>query len=84
LSTDFNNDVAHESTQAQRPLLNTRGIVDDVIFYRLSQIMICADLTATRILLAQGHAAGQVEIRNESARYAQLALQGPLAENLAT
>lgn len=62
------------------------GIVDDVIFYRLEsdEFLICVN--AANIDKDHGwirdHASGRVEIENASSRYAQLALQGPLAEKI--
>ncbi|HTN72107.1 MAG TPA: glycine cleavage system aminomethyltransferase GcvT, partial [Methylomirabilota bacterium] len=56
------------------------------IFYRLepNHFLICVNASNSDKDFAwlQGHAVGQVEIKDESARYAQLALQGPLAEKI--
>jgi aminomethyltransferase len=74
--------------QAQYNLLLNEwgGIVDDVIFYRLApeSFFICvnASNTETDFHWLQGHAGGDVEIEDVSAKYAQLALQGPLAAAL--
>ena len=74
--------------QAQYNLLLNEhgGVVDDVIFYRLepNHFLICVNASNSDKDFAwiEKHAAGQVEIKNESAQYAQLALQGPLAEKI--
>jgi glycine cleavage system T protein (aminomethyltransferase) len=61
-------------------------VVDDVIFYRLEadHFLICVNASNTEkdFRWIQEHSAGRVEIDNVSARYAQLALQGPAAESL--
>ncbi len=83
------NDVARmKISQAQyNLLLNDRGgVVDDVIGYRLESdhFLICVNASNAEkdFSWIQEHAAGRVEIENVSARYAQLALQGPAAENI--
>lgn len=83
------NDVSRMKVfQAQYNLLLNEqgGVVDDVIFYRLepNHFLICVNASNSDKDFAwlQGHAVGQVEIKDESARYAQLALQGPLAEKI--
>ena len=83
------NDIARmKPQQAQYNLLmNERGgIVDDVIFYRIdpTHFLICVNASNSDKDFAwiQKHAKGQVEVENVSARYAQLALQGPLAEKI--
>ena len=83
------NDVSRMKLfQAQYNLLlnDQGGIVDDVIFYRLepNHFLICVNASNSDKDFAwlEGHAVGQVEIKNESAHYAQLALQGPLAEKI--
>jgi aminomethyltransferase len=83
------NDISRMKTQqAQYNLLmNERGgIVDDVIFYRIepSYFLICVNAANSDKDFAwiQKQATGRVEIENASARYAQLALQGPLAEKI--
>ena len=68
-------------------LLNPRGgIIDDVIFYRIEEnvFFICINASNSDkdfVWLAE-QAAGAVEVENVSARYAQLALQGPRAETI--
>ena len=83
------NDVARMKVfQAQYNLLlnDQGGVVDDVIFYRLEtdHFLICVNAANSDKDFAwiEAHAAGQVEARNESAQYAQLALQGPRAETI--
>jgi aminomethyltransferase len=68
-------------------LLNDKGgVVDDVIFYRLEPncFFICVNASNSDkdFQWMEEHAGGQVEVENVSARYAQLALQGPLAEKI--
>jgi len=68
-------------------LLNEQGgVVDDVIFYRLQEdiffICVNASNTAKDFCWLEQHAAGAVEVENVSAKYAQLALQGPLAAGI--
>jgi aminomethyltransferase len=65
-------------------LLNEQGgVIDDVIFYRLQPdiffICVNASNTAKDTCWMQGHADRHVEVEDVSAKYAQLALQGPLA-----
>ena len=83
------NDVARlKISQAQYNLLlnDQGGVVDDVIFYRLEpdHFLICVNAANTEkdFRWIQEHSAGRVEIDNVSARYAQLALQGPAAESI--
>lgn len=83
------NDVARmKISQAQYNLLlnDQGGVVDDVIFYRLEpdHFLICVNASNTEkdFRWIQEHSAGRVEIDNVSARYAQLALQGPVAESI--
>ncbi len=83
------NDVARmKVSQAQyNLLLNDRGgVIDDVIGYRLEAdyFLVCVNASNTEKDFGwiQEHARGRVEIENVSARYAQLALQGPAAENI--
>ena len=83
------NDVARMKIfQAQYNLLlnDQGGVVDDVIFYRLEpdHFLICVNASNTDkdFCWIQEHSAGRVEIDNVSARYAQLALQGPAAESI--
>jgi aminomethyltransferase len=69
-------------------LLNERGgVVDDVIFYRLAaeHFLICVNAANTDkdfIWIASRADGKKVEMENTSARYAQLALQGPAAANI--
>jgi len=84
------NDVARMRVgQAQyNLLLNERGgIVDDVIFYRLvaDTCLICVSAANTEkdFIWILEHAAGAaVAVENVSARYCQLALQGPWAQSI--
>ena len=79
------NDVARmKVSQAQyNLLLNDRGgVVDDVIFYRLelNHFLICVNAANSDkdFHWIREHAQGKVAVADVSARYAQLALQGPL------
>jgi aminomethyltransferase len=68
-------------------LLNEQGgVVDDVIFYRLQEeiFFICVNASNTEkdFRWIARHAPKGIEVENVSARYAQLALQGPLAERI--
>ena len=83
------NDVARmKVSQAQyNLLLNDRGgVVDDVIFYRLepNHFLICVNAANSDkdFHWIRDHADGGVEVADVSARYAQLALQGPAAEKI--
>jgi aminomethyltransferase len=83
------NDVSRMKVfQAQYNLLlnDQGGVVDDVIFYRLepNHFLICVNASNSDKDFAwiQAHVAGQVQVTNESAEYAQLALQGPAAEKI--
>jgi len=83
------NDVARLKVfQAQYNLLlnESGGVVDDVIVYRLEPniFFICVNAANSDkdFQWMRNHASGQVEVENVGARYAQLALQGPLAENI--
>jgi aminomethyltransferase len=83
------NDVARiNDFQAQyNLLLNERGgVVDDVIFYRLAPevFFICVNASNTNkdFNWIHDHAGGKVEVDNVSAKYAQLALQGPAAAKI--
>ena len=73
--------------QAQYNLLMNEegGIVDDVIFHRLGEehYLVCVNAANSDKDFAwmKNHASGG-EILNRSAEYAQLALQGPLAEKI--
>lgn len=81
------NDVARlQVFQAQYScLLNEQGgVVDDVIIYRVKPeaYFICVNASNIEKDFAwlAGHAGAVVEVENQSAMYAQLALQGPAAE----
>ena len=83
------NDVSRmKPFQAQYNLLlnEAGGIVDDVIFYRLEPniFFVCVNAANTDkdFEWIKGHATGAVEIENVSDKYAQLALQGPRAEEI--
>jgi aminomethyltransferase len=83
------NDISRMAvSQAQyNLLLNERGgAVDDVIFYRLepNRFLICVNASNSEkdFLWLRSHAEHDVEIQNVSADYAQLALQGPLAQSI--
>jgi len=81
------NDVARVKLfQAQYNLLlnDQGGVVDDVIIYRVKPeaYFICVNASNIEKDFAwiRDHARGAVEVDNQSAMYAQLALQGPAAE----
>jgi aminomethyltransferase len=83
------NDVSRiKPQQAQYNLLMNEkgGIVDDVIFYNIEPgyFLICVNASNSDKDFAwiQEHAEGDVRLENASSRYAQLALQGPLAETI--
>jgi aminomethyltransferase len=83
------NDVARmKVSQAQYNLLlnENGGVVDDVIFYRLDgdYFLVCVNAANSDkdFNWLRRHADAGVEVANVSARYAQLALQGPLAEKI--
>ncbi len=83
------NDVARmKVSQAQYNLLlrESGGIVDDVIFYRLAadSFLVCVNASNSEkdFNWLRQQAGRDVEVTNVSARYAQLALQGPLAEKI--
>jgi aminomethyltransferase len=83
------NDLARMSqNQAQYNLLLNEdgGIVDDVIFHRLGDQHYLVCVNAANIEKdfewLKGHAGKDAEIIDRSAEYAQLALQGPLAETI--
>jgi glycine cleavage system T protein (aminomethyltransferase) len=80
------NDVARlQVFQAQyNLLLNPKGgVVDDVILYRVKPeayfICVNASNSDKDFTWIRDHAAGAVEVDNQSAMYGQLALQGPQA-----
>ena len=81
------NDVARlQPFQAQYSfLLNEQGgVVDDVIIYRVKPEAYFICVNASNIdkdfTWLGSHAGADVEVENQSAMYAQLALQGPAAE----
>jgi aminomethyltransferase len=83
------NDVSRtEVGQAQyNLLLNERGgIVDDIVVYRLAEdhFLICVNASNTDkdFQWIQAKATKEAGVRNTSASYVQLALQGPLAEKI--
>ena len=83
------NDVARmKPFQAQYNLLlnENGGIVDDVIFYRLSAAIffICVNAANTDkdFHWIERQASAALEVENVSAKYAQLALQGPRAKKI--
>ena len=83
------NDVARINLfQAQyNLLLNERGgVIDDVIFYRLAEkvFFICVNASNSDKDFAwlSERSGSTVEVENVSAKYAQLALQGPRAEKI--
>jgi aminomethyltransferase len=69
-------------------LLNERGgVVDDVIFYRTEEnsFVICVNASNSDkdfVWLSEHSKGPAVTVENASARYAQLALQGPRAESI--
>ncbi len=68
-------------------LLNPRGgVIDDVIFYRFDENVFFLCVNASNgdkdFAWLSGQAPEAVEVENVSARYAQLALQGPRAEKI--
>jgi aminomethyltransferase len=85
------NDVSRmKPFQAQYNLLlnDHGGVVDDVIFYRLEPdiFFVCVNAANTDkdFDWIRRHATGTVEVENVSAKYAQLALQGPRAAKILT
>jgi aminomethyltransferase len=83
------NDVARLKVfQAQYNLLlhENGGVVDDVIFYRLEseRFLVCVNASNSEkdFSWMRRHAGAGVEVGDMSACYAQLALQGPLAEKI--
>jgi aminomethyltransferase len=83
------NDVARmKVSQAQYNLLlrESGGVVDDVILYRLDRdtFFVCVNAANSEkdFDWMRQQAGPGVEIVNVSARYAQLALQGPLAQKI--
>jgi aminomethyltransferase len=83
------NDLSRiKQEQAQYNLLMNEngGIVDDVIFYKIEpdHFLICVNASNSDKDFAwiEKNAAGNIKLENASSRYAQLALQGPLAEKI--
>jgi glycine cleavage system T protein (aminomethyltransferase) len=83
------NDVSRMNRfQAQYNLLLNEhgGIIDDVIFYRLEEniFFICVNASNSDKDFAwlRAHVPAKIEVENVSAKYAQLALQGPRAEKI--
>jgi aminomethyltransferase len=83
------NDVARlKPLQAHYNLIlnDQGGVVDDVIIYRLesNHFLICVNAANSDkdFNWLRQHLSGDVEIENVSLRFAQLALQGPLAEKI--
>jgi aminomethyltransferase len=83
------NDVSRmRVSQAQYNLLlnNQGGVVDDVIFYKRQpdDFLICVNASNSDkdFQWLREHATGEVEVNNVSGHYAQLAVQGPLAEKI--
>ncbi len=83
------NDVARMKVfQAQYNLLlnENGGVVDDVIFYRREddRFLVCVNASNSDKDFSWmcEHGGADVEIANVSPRYAQLALQGPLAQTI--
>jgi aminomethyltransferase len=68
-------------------LLNDRGgVIDDVILYKRQpdDFFICVNASNTEkdFQWLRQHGTGKIQVENVSADYAQLALQGPLAEKI--
>ena len=83
------NDLARmQVSQAQyNLLLNDRGgVIDDVIFYKRASddFLICVNASNSEkdFHWLRQHATGAIQVENVSTDYAQLALQGPLAETI--
>lgn len=83
------NDLARvKPAQAQYNLLlnENAGAVDDIVVYPLKpdHIFICVNASNTDkdFEWIRSHARGDLNVENSSARYAQLALQGPAAEKI--
>ena len=83
------NDVARlKPFQAQYNLIlnDNGGVIDDVIVYRLESdhFLICVNAANSDKDFAwlRQQASGQINVENVSSHYAQLALQGPLAEEI--
>lgn len=83
------NDVSRlKLFQAQYNLLLNEqgGVVDDVVIYRLeaTHFLICVNAANAEkdFHWIRERSEGKAQVENASARYAQLALQGPLAEKI--
>ena len=83
------NDVSRiKIGQAQYDLLlnDNGGVVDDVIFYRRQpdHFLICVNASNSDkdFQWIRNHATSGVDVENVSEQYAQLALQGPVAEKI--
>ncbi len=83
------NDAARLSPgRAQYTVLTTDAgtFVDDIIVYRRGEddflLVVNASNTEKDFAWIASHARGRVEVTNASARYAQLALQGPRAQSI--
>jgi aminomethyltransferase len=83
------NDLARMQVyQAQYNLLlnGHGGVIDDVIFYKRQpdDFLICVNASNSEkdFKWLRQHATGKIQVENVSADYAQLALQGPLAETI--
>ncbi len=83
------NDAARLSPgRAQYTVLTTEAgtFVDDIVVYRRGEddflLVVNASNTEKDFAWIASHARGRVEVTNASARYAQLALQGPRAQSI--
>lgn len=83
------NDLSRvKNGQAQYSLLLNEegGIVDDIVIYRLADdhLLLCVNAANTDkdFEWVKGKSVAKAEVENASARYVQLALQGPLAEEI--
>ena len=83
------NDLARMQVyQAQYNLLlnDHGGVIDDVIFYKRQpdDFLICVNASNSEkdFKWLRQHATGKIQVENVSVDYAQLALQGPLAETI--
>jgi aminomethyltransferase len=80
--------VRMQVSQAQyNLLLNDRGgVIDDVIFYKRQSddFLICVNASNSEkdFQWLRQHASGEIQVENVSTNYAQVALQGPLAETI--
>jgi aminomethyltransferase len=85
LSNDVSK-IAVGGAQYSALCYETGGVVDDLLTYRLedSRYLLCVNAANIEKDFAwlQEHLEGNVKITNESANYAQIALQGPLSEEV--